>query len=300
MSLGGSQARRIVLPAGLAAVVAIAGAALFWNAAEEAEEAASHPVVSRLADPKASRAVVWSVGDGATGRKKAYRMTKRMKRDADRVLYLGDVYPEGDPASYEKRFEKVYETLGRKTAPTIGNHEFEDRAKGYYPHWNGVFGAQIPPYYAFRIAGWQILSLNSEARHGPGSPQLAWIKKQAASGGTCRIAFFHRPPISAGTRGNYRDVEALRRALIGRARIMIYGHEHNTQRFRPRDGMTEMITGSGGAGRHEIDRRHPRLAYGLVGEVAATRFVLTSERATFQTISSAGQVLDRGRMSCKR
>ena len=56
----------------------------------------------------------------------------------------------------------------------------------------------MPDYYSFRVAGWQILSLNSETEHGYRSPQVRWLARKLERPGTCRIAFAHQTALNAG------------------------------------------------------------------------------------------------------
>jgi hypothetical protein len=62
--------------------------------------------------------------------------------------------------------------------------------------------------------------------------------------GTCRLAFWHQPRFSAGPAlGDAPDVAPL---WNSRARVVVNGHEHNLQRFRRRDGLTQYGSPSGG------------------------------------------------------
>src|SRR4051794_34524832 len=156
------------------------------------------------------RAVIWAVGDGADGSKPARGVARMIARHrVDRFLYLGDVYEYGTAQDFTNHYDPVYGRLKRVTAPTIGNHEWGARATGYNPYWRAVWGTTPPKWYAFSAAGWQILSLNSEAAHTAGSPQLDWLHRRLTKTpqfGNCRIAFWHRPRFSAGTHGDQRDL----------------------------------------------------------------------------------------------
>ena len=54
-------------------------------------------------------------------------------------------------------------------------------------------------HYSFTLAGWRILSLNSEDSVEPGSAQLSWLEDELSGPGNCRLAFWHAPRYSAGT-----------------------------------------------------------------------------------------------------
>jgi acid phosphatase type 7 len=265
----------------------------------ETEPSATGRAVASVRRP---RAVVWAVGDGGTDTPEAIRVARSIAQGrADRLLYLGDVYPEGTAADFEENYEPTYGRLAPRTAPTPGNHEAPTADEGYYPYWEQALGASLPPYYSFRVGRWQILSLNSEIDYDPGSPQLGWLDRQVASGGNCRIAFWHRPRFSAGTHhGDATPVEPLWDALQGRARIVLSGHEHGMQRFRPSDGITQFISGAGGADLSPVDESDPRLRFANDSTYGALRLRLHGRQARHAFLTPSGRVLDRGTIRCGR
>ena len=263
------------------------------------EPAAPRRAVASINRP---RAVVWAVGDGGIDSPQASRLATSIARaGADRLLYLGDVYPEGTLADFEENYTPNYGRLAARTAPTPGNHEAPIADQGYYPYWERALGAALPPYYAFRVSGWQILSLNSEIDHDQGSPQLGWLDRRLAPGGNCRIAFWHRPRFSAGTHhGDVSHVAPLWNALEARARIVLNGHDHGMQRFRRRAGITEFISGSGGADLSPVAEGDPRLRFSNDSRYGALRLKLRRRRADYSFVTSSGRVLDKGTITCRR
>ena len=265
------------------------------------ESAAPRRAVASINRP---RAVVWAVGDGGTDSPQASRLASSIARaGADRLLYLGDVYPEGTRADFEENYAPNYGRLAARTAPTPGNHDAPMADQGYYPYWERALGAALRPYYAFRVSGWQILSLSSveEIDHDRGSPQLRWLDRTLAPGGNCRIAFWHRPRFSAGTEhGDVPHVAPLWNALKGHARIVLNGHEHNMQRFRPRAGITEFVSGSGGASLYRVVESDPRLRFSNDSRYGALRLKLRRRRADYSFVTSSGRVLDKGTITCRR
>jgi acid phosphatase type 7 len=245
-------------------------------------------------------AVVWAVGDGGTDSPEAARVARLIAdSDPDRLIYLGDVYGRGTAEEFETNYEPTYGRLAALTAPTPGNHDAPLADQGYNPYWEDAWGAPTPAYYAFRVSGWQILSLNSETDHEPGSPQLRWLHRRVATGGDCRIAFWHRPRFSAGLdHGDQSDVDPLWNALRGHARIVLNGHEHDMQRFRPRGGITEFVSGAGGASLYPIDESDPRLRFSNDSQYGALRLELRPQQAHYSFVTVAGEVLDRGNVSC--
>jgi hypothetical protein len=244
--------------------------------------------------------VVWAVGDGANGSAVARRLAARIAADRPaRFLYLGDVYPSGTASDFTRNYAPVYGRLARLTEPTPGNHEWGARRVGYFPYWRRAKGRPQPQWYRFRLAGWEILSLNSQAPHGRRSPQLGFLRRALRSAGTCRIAFWHRPRFSAGrVHGDAPDMAPLWNTLRGRARLVLSGHEHDMQRFKPRDGLTEYVSGAGGAGLYGL-RRDARLAFGRADVYGALRIVLRPSRATLEFRAVDGRVLDRSEAACR-
>jgi hypothetical protein len=244
-------------------------------------------------------AVVWAVGDGANGTETAMAVSNRIASDRpDRFLYLGDVYPNGTAEDFADNYTSVYGPLNRITRPTFGDHEWGRRDLGYYPYWRAALGRPLAPYYSFRLAGWQLLSLNSNARYDARSPQYRWLRRRLRARGTCRLAYFHYPRFSAGEHSSAK-LDAIWRALTGHARVVLNGQEHNMQRLRPIGGITTLIAGSGGKGHYEIDHSHPRLAFGNDTDYGALRLDLRRGAARFAFISMDGRVLDSGRLRCR-
>lgn len=254
----------------------------------------------RAPAPTQRSAVVWAVGDGDGGRDSAALVRRIGRSRPDLFLYLGDVYPDGTRADFARDFAPTYGRLAARTAPTPGNHDWPQASAGYGPYWRAAKGARQPSFYAFRAGGWEVLSLNSEAAHGDGSAQLRWLRGRLRGAGDCRLAFWHRPRFSAGgVHGDQPDVAPLWRALRGRARLVLNGHEHDSQRLRPVDGITELVAGAGGHGRYPLRRGDRRLGFGDASRHAALRLSLRPGFAGLAFVSAAGRTLDRGQVRCR-
>jgi Calcineurin-like phosphoesterase len=247
------------------------------------------------------QATVWAVGDGADGTGTASALARRMASGRiDRFLYLGDVYPNGTADDFAQHYTPVYGFLAKKTSPTPGNHEWPTRASGYEPYWRAARRTAIPDYYAFSIAGWQIISLNSEAAHDAASPQLRWLRARLRSRGTCRLAFWHRPRYSAGSvHGDQPDVQPFWDALAGHAAIVVNGHEHDMQQLKPVRGITELVSGAGGSRLYSVNLADRRLAFANGTQNGALRLVLTRGLARFAFVLTDGTTVDSGRIHCR-
>jgi acid phosphatase type 7 len=260
-----------------------------------------HPTGDVVPSTQRKTAVVWAVGDGNAGGAAAALVQRIRRTRPDLFLYLGDVYPSGTPDDFARNYAPTYGQLARRTAPTPGNHDWPEASEGYYPYWSTTKSKPLPSFFALRAAGWEILALNSEAPHEADSAQLRWLRGRLRRPSNCRIAFWHRPLISAGTsHGDQPDVAPLWQALRGRARIVINGHEHDSQRFRPVDGITEFVAGAGGAGLYSLDHRDSRLAFGDADHYAALRLRLRPGVARHAFVTGDGRILDQGTVRCRR
>jgi hypothetical protein len=247
----------------------------------------------------AQPAVVWAVGDAYPGAQ-AGQLARAVRADQpDRFLYLGDVYDSGTAGEFARNYDPLYGALGAITAPTPGNHDWPNRSDGYFPYWRAKLGRGLAPWYRVEIGGWELLSLNSEAPHGPSSPQVRWLRKRlAATPGNCRIAFWHRPRFSSGTvHGDQPDVAPLWDAVQGRAALVLNGHEHGSQRLKRRGGTVELVAGAGGASLYGL-KSDRRVAWANNRDRAALRIELTPGRARYEFRTAAGRVLQRGSAAC--
>jgi hypothetical protein len=128
---------------------------------------------------------------------------------------------------------------------------------------------------------------------------VGWLKKQLTQPGTCRIAYWHRPRMSAGPHGDAPDMAPVWNALRSHARLVVGGHDHSLQRFRRRGGLTQLVAGAGGSILYS-DHADPRLAFARAGKTGALRILLEPGSATLEFRSVSGRLLDRSRASCRR
>ena len=247
--------------------------------------------------PSRSGTVVWAVGDGGNGSAEAKRLAGTIAGDHPRrVLYLGDVYEHGTATDFRKRFTTVYGSLAKRMAPTPGNHDWPRHATGYDRYWRKVKGRRLPHHYAFSLPGWRIISLNSETPDN--AAQLRFLRRQL-EGRRCVLAFMHRPRFNAGEHHDEeRDVEAIWKELRGRAALLLAGHDHDLQRFRPVDGTTQLVIGAGGRERYDVDGSDPRLAFSDDRVDGALRMQLRPGLARLRIIRADGRILDRSTVRC--
>jgi Calcineurin-like phosphoesterase len=286
------------------ALLVVAAAAAAVVLAEEKIEHIVAPETGELRPPEGewissvpgTTARVWAVGDANPP--ESNRVVNLIRRaDPDRILYLGDVYPNGTRDDFD-RWAKPWGRLVNRMAPTPGNHEWPEAREGYEPFWREVTGETPPTYYAFRAGGWDVLSVNGE--HSEWRSVENWLIDKTSGGGNCRIVFWHRPAYSAG---KYEDGDGKARefweAIRGRARIVVNGHDHDMQRLKPRDGIVQFISGAGGQEQYKVDEDDPDLAFGDDDHFGALRLRLSDERAKWRFVTPRGRVLDSGSLGCR-
>ena len=273
----------------------VAWAALGPQDAPSPQDAAPLP-----AKKAAGGTVLWAVGDAADGSDRSHAVARRVIADRPRaIIYLGDVYETGTREEFETKMRPPYRSVLDRMLPTPGNHEWANHRTGYDPFWKSVTGKPTKHWYDRRIAGWQLISLNSEEAHGPDSPQVRWARERASGGGTCRIGFWHRPRHSAGHHGDHPDMQPFWDVMKGRAVLVLSGHDHDMQRFEPRDGIVEIVSGAGGRELYE-QREDERLAFGNDTEFGGLRITLRGTLAELEFVTADGRVLDRSSVRCRR
>ena len=88
-------------------------------------------------------------------------------------------------------------------------------------------------------------------------------------------------------------------ALKGHAVMVLSGNDHDMQRFKPVDGITQFVSGAGGDDSYELDD-DPRLAFGNDTDDGALRLELRPGVAEHAFITVAGEEMDHGTIRFKR
>jgi hypothetical protein len=237
---------------------------------------------------------VWAVGDGADGGRGAAVAQLIAEGRPARFIYLGDVYETGTPEEFARAYAPFFGRFDAFALPTPGNHEWPNRRDGYLPYWKKA--GRPATNSSVRFAGWELISLNSEA-----SPeeQLPWLRRQLRERGTCRLAFWHRPRYSAGQHEDATDLEPFWRALEGRATLILNGHDHNMQRWRLRR-LNQLIAGAGGRELGEAaDTRRRGLRFSNDTDYGALKLDLKPGLAVWNFVAVDGRSLDSGTVRCE-
>jgi hypothetical protein len=146
----------------------------------------------------------------------------------------------------------------------LGNHEYQTSgASGYF----GYFDPQVQSsYYSYELGSWHIVVLDSNCFQvggcGAGSPQEQWLRQDLQDHPTsCTLAYWHHPRFSFGNYSNDSRTQALWRALDDAgAEIVLSGHDHNYQRWKPLNGagdldpngIRQFVVGTGGRSHYAL------------------------------------------------
>ena len=169
----------------------------------------------------------------------------------------------------------------------------------------------IPHYYSYDAAGWHFIALDSSVDLG--GSRLA---RRSSSGcaatsesseAACTIAYMHMPRFNIGKSGEIKRLNDVWRLLSDHGvELLMAGHDHTYQRWRPvdangelasSDGMTQFIVGNGGHGYGPFVRSDERVAASSTG-YGAQRMELNSQGAAYRFITPGGVTLDSGSVQC--
>lgn len=212
------------------------------------------------------------------------------------VLALGDnQYDTGALSAYQRYFDPWWGRVLPKIHPVPGNHEYAQdpsaKPRGYFRYFgDAVKGPDDLGYYSFDVPEgctpgqgvcWHVIALSSQlcfaiggcgppadpSNPGTGNRMYEWLSADLAShtNGTypCTLAFWHHPRFSFSTGSGATSAVAPLWDLLyaAKADVVLNGHSHNYQRWRPQTpdgaadpgrGIREFIVGTGGVSKYAL------------------------------------------------
>ncbi len=175
------------------------------------------------------------------------------------VLELGDLaYESGTASEIKNLYNPTWGRVKDITKPIVGNHEM--KTSSAQPYYDYFFGGKRAgnEYYSFDVGNWHVVALNTEISQASGSAQYNWLKADLAkvSPSKCIMSLGHRPVWTAASRGPNDSFKPLNQLLIaGGADLMLFGHDHNYQRWAKMGtsgpsstGARNFVLGMGGRG----------------------------------------------------
>lgn len=264
---------------------------------------------SAAADP-----TLVGAGDIASCVSSGDEMTARLLDDIP-----GTVFTAGDNAYLSgKRMRNPFPcysaSWGRhrsRTRPVPGNHEYEGGyIDEYFDYFGSAAGDRGKGYYSYELGTWHILALNTVIETGPSSPQGKWLAQDLASNRRlCTLAYFHHPRFSSGPHALTARAVALWKALADAGvDVVVAGHDHIYERFRPMDrngnpddhnGVREFIVGTGGASHYAIRRIAPNSEVRNNATFGVIRFTLHPSTYNWKFVPVRGsRFSDSGSARC--
>ncbi len=272
--------------------------------------------------PAGQPLILAAVGDGAGGEPPEASVVNLIASwNPNLFIYLGDVYEKGTVTEFYNYYlpSTFYGRFHSLTDPTIGNHEYlTAQATGYFDYWDNV-----PNYYSFDAGGWHLISLNTNCSQvggcGTASAQYQWLAQDlAAHKVPCTLVFYHEPLYDVGPEAQPPPPITATWSLVAQSGvdIVLNGHDHNYQRWKPLDGngnvspggITEFIAAAGG---HSIQTFVPSLLQQYQNFLAigydtlanpvtygALKLALQPTSVSWQYININGQILDSGSFIC--
>jgi hypothetical protein len=240
-----------------------------WPASARA--IADGPAPSPVADTE-----ILAVGDFGVGGTIEQELGATMKRfesrhTTDLLLTLGDNDYTESSSAFHTNWVASFGWLGNAgldVAGTLGNHDVRV-ANGRYEYDE----LHMPrARYRRTVGDVQSFILNSNRVN---AAQTDWLKQVLpASTATWKIAVFHHP---AWTCGAYRSNAAVVEKWVPLfeqygVQLVLNGHDHNYQRFGPRNGVRYIVHGGGGSHLYPIEscpasyptRRFARAVHGFL------------------------------------
>jgi hypothetical protein len=164
------------------------------------------------------------------------------------VLLLGDnIYPHGEVDKYgDESFTKPYAPLLKAGVPfyvALGNHDVLFGQK----QAQLAFYRMPAPYYTVKqgMVTFFVLDTNDFD-----ATQQQWLKTElAASNAKWKVVLGHHPIWSSGLHGNDASLIKTLAPILTFAKVPLYlaGHDHEYERFKPINGLTQIVSGGGGA-----------------------------------------------------
>ena len=237
------------------------------------------------------------IGDAGTGAREQHAVAAEMVRRRATfpftfVPMLGDnIYGPERPQDFNRKFTRPYKALldaGVEFYAALGNHD--DPNQRYFKPFN-LDGKR---YHSFKKGNVRFFALDSNYMD---PEQVKWLER-GLKGSTAewKIAFFHHPLYTTARRGP--EIE-LRRVLepifvAGKLDVVLAGHEHIYERFKPQKGIHHYTVGGAAKLRRGDTKPGPLTAATFDTDRSFMLVEIAGKEMHFQTISRAGQVVDEG------
>ena len=209
-----------------------------------------------------------ALGDSGEGGSDQRALLKQIETvPFDFMIHAGDIaYDSGTLGEFEGHFFGVYAPLlaARPMFPASGNHDYETadaapfRQVFVLPENGGPDG--VERWYSYDWGDVHFVALDTERT---GAAQAAWLEADlAANKLPWTIVYGHKPPHSSAGRNDGPFQQWFTPMLEAHdVPLVLNGHDHHYERFKPVNGVTYVITGGGGRGVRELGGPAPNSAF---------------------------------------
>lgn len=262
--------------------------------------AAQQPAADRVvALPNAAGSLKFAVlGDSGTGERAQYELAEQMARLRERfafefvILVGGNIYGSERPQDFLKKFEMPYKPLldaGVAFHASLGKDD--SREQRHYK----LFNMDGKSYYTFSPRpDVRFFALDSTY---PTAEQIGWLDKQLqASNAAWKIAFFHQPLYSSGSREDAGLRATLEPLFVKyNVGVALTGQDHFYERVKPQQGIAHFVVGSSGQLRPgQLNGAGPLTAKGFDKDQAFMTAEISGNQMFFAAISRTGATVDSG------
>lgn len=199
------------------------------------------------------------------------------------VLHLGDLaYESGAPSEIQANYFNVYAPM-LKSFPVYavaGNHDYAtDGAQPLRQAFVLPTNGSEERWYSFDRGPVHFVGLDTEQIS---ADQAKWLEQDLrANQRPWTIVFGHRPPFSSGEHGGSAEFQQSFVPILERYHVdlVLSGHEHDYERFKPLGGVLYVVSGGGGRGTRPVGAGSTTafseaVLHFLYGEVSGTQLTL--------------------------
>lgn len=195
------------------------------------------------------------LGDSGEGSEDQAALVEQIRTvPFDFMLHVGDMaYTSGTFAEFNAHYFDMYEELlpSFSVFPIAGNHEYDTKDAGPF---RAVF--DLPNnerWYSFDWGDVHFVGIDTEQIQN--RTQLKWLENDLANRTKpWTVAYLHKPPYSSGSHGSELDAREAFAPLFKKydVDLVIAGHDHHYERFKPIGGVRYIVTGGGGAATYPV------------------------------------------------
>jgi predicted phosphodiesterase len=199
------------------------------------------------------------------------------------VLHLGDLaYESGAPTEIQANYFNVYSAMIRSfpVYPVAGNHDYAtDSAQPLRQAFVLPSNGREERWYSFDRGPVHFVGLDTEQIS---DEQAQWLEQDLQTNQLpWTIVFGHRPPFSSGEHGGSAEFRQYFVPVLERHHVdvVLSGHEHDYERFKPMGGIEYVVSGGGGRGTRPVGASSTTafseaVLHFLYGEVQGSRLTL--------------------------